>query len=74
MDLVITQCLKGGSHVINSITLNPEGCIGTLFDFLIEAHLFFKITSQRCRQEGENIIEMDFEVYTFKNWGHGNKI
>lgn len=75
MDLVITQC-RGlrGSQVINSITVSPQGRRGTLFHSLIEAHLLFKITSQTCRQEGKETMEMDFEIYTFKNWGHANKI
>ena len=41
-----------------------EGSTRTLFDFLIETELFFKINSQSYRQDKQT-TEVNFEVYTF---------
>lgn len=56
-----------GSHVLTSIILDlKEESLRTLLDFLIEAHLFFKITSHSYRQEGKKkIIEMDLKFILF---------
>lgn len=64
-----------GSHVLTSMKLDlKDGSLRTLFDFLIEAHLFFKITSQSYRQEGKKkTIEMDLKFILFKIV-HSNKI